>query len=398
MRCQPIAHAGHHAAPRARAWRVLPLLCLIGAPGTVPAQEIYRFIDASGHVVYSDRPDPAAPQAAAVPVEAPGNPPRKLHFCWTNCFTLTLADGVYRRDDGTDESWTVESFAAQGIVLHRHDAPAEWNGYRQDVTYAGRMSNDRLVDVTVDGKPVSGIALSWGTALDVLPGSNAERDAVNAAEPYASPIDPVSSDVAPPAPPAEDQPPLPEDGYLWTPGYWYWRNRGYVWIPGVWLRPPRTGFLWTPGYWSVAGTGFLFHPGHWGATVGYYGGVNYGHGYSGSGYSGGRWVGSSFNYDSALNRVSPALAQHTGAGPASGRAARGVVSIAPPSSGFVAPQQKALPRAAGRPAAAVTPRTSEPQPRAAAPESPPAPARPVISAPRTKINEVARTGTVPSKK
>jgi hypothetical protein len=30
----------------------------------------------------------------------------------------------------------------------------------------------------------------------------------------------VSIDIAPPALPVYDQPPLPGPGYLWTPGYW----------------------------------------------------------------------------------------------------------------------------------------------------------------------------------
>jgi hypothetical protein len=39
--------------------------------------------------------------------------------------------------------------------------------------------------------------------------------------------------------------------------------------------------------------------------VGYYGGINYGFGYSGVGYDGGRWVGHSFAYNSAVSHVSP---------------------------------------------------------------------------------------------
>jgi len=126
--------------------------------------------------------------------------------------------------------------------------------------------------------------------------------------------------------PEENQPALPEDGSLWTPGYWYWRDQGYVWIPGVWARPPRIGFLWTPAYWGVAGTLFVFHPGHWGSTVGFYGGVNYGYGYFGTGYTGGHWIGNSFAYNSAVNHVDPAVAHHLYAQSVTGQASRGVVS------------------------------------------------------------------------
>jgi hypothetical protein len=287
------------------------ILGLTTAAGMVQAGEIYKSIDADGKVVYSDHLDPSMSQSTAVQLEDPHGPPGQLHFCWTNCFTLALDNGVYRRADGTDESWTVETFSPNAIVLHRHDAPADWNGYSKDVVYAGQVSNDRLIGVTVNGKPVSGIDASWGTALDTLPGSNAERDGMTAANLNSSSGDTVSSATPPPPLPEEDQPTLPQDGSLWTPGYWYWRDRGYFWIPGAWMRPPRVGFLWTPGYWAAAGTVFVFHPGHWGATVGFYGGVNYGYGYFGNGYSGGHWIGTSFAYNSAVNHVDPVVAHHT---------------------------------------------------------------------------------------
>jgi hypothetical protein len=81
------------------------------------------------------------------------------------------------------------------------------------------------------------------------------------------------------------------------------------------------GVVWTPGYWGRAGSVFVFHPGHWGATVGFYGGVNYGNGYSGNGYSGGHWIGSSFAYDSAVNHLNPDVAHHAYAKPADARSA-----------------------------------------------------------------------------
>jgi hypothetical protein len=251
-------------------------------------------------------------------------PPSQLHFCWTNCFTLILDNGVYRRADGTAESWTVETFSSDAIVLHRHDAPDDWNGYSEDVVYAGQVSNDRLIGVTVNGKPTSGIDVSWGTALNTLPGTNAERDAKTTANLNSASVASVSSAAIPPPLPEENQPALPEDGSLWTPGYWYWRDQGYVWIPGVWARPPRVGVLWTPAYWSSAGSVFVFHPGHWGSTVGFYGGVSYGYGYFGNGYTGGHWIGNSFAYNSAVNHVDAAVAHHIYALP--GQASRGVLS------------------------------------------------------------------------
>jgi hypothetical protein len=323
----------------------LGMLCLTAAAGGVHAGQIYKSVDANGNVVYSDHLDSSMSQSTVVQLEDPGLPPHELHFCWTNCFTLILEDGVYRRTDGTDESWTVETFSRQAIVLHRHDAPADWNGFSQDVTYAGQVANDRLIGVTVNGKPTSGVDASWGDALNTLPGSNAERDAIGTAQPNAQPntlpSDTVSTATTPPPLQAEEQPSLAEDGYLWTPGYWSWRNTRYVWISGAWVRPPHVGLLWTPPYWASAGSVFVFHPGHWGPTVGFYGGVNYGHGYFGNGYSGGHWIGNSFAYNSAINHVNPAVAHHSFNQPTTAAIQR----TRPPTSNVVEPN---------RPAAVVT--------------------------------------------
>jgi len=317
--------------------RIFPaILWLTAAAGMAHAGEIYKSVDADGKVVYSDHLDPSLSQSTPVQLDDPLLPPRELHFCWTNCFTLTLDKGVYRRVDGTDESWTVETYSDKAIVLHRHDA--DRNGHRTDVVYAGQVSDDRLIGVTVNGVPVSGIDASWGIALNTLPGSNAERDARNAAAPDSSSGGSVSSAAAPgsssggsvssaatpPPLPGEDQPELPQDGYVWTPGYWYWRDQGYLWIPGAWVRPPRVGWLWTPAYWSSVGTVFVFHPGYWGSTVGFYGGVNYGYGYFGNGYSGGHWIGNSFVYNSAANHLNPAIAHRTYAESVPSQDSRGV--------------------------------------------------------------------------
>ena len=47
----------------------------------------------------------------------------------------------------------------------------------------------------------------------------------------------------PPPLPDYEQPPCPEDGYLWTPGYWHWTGSDYYWVPGTWVQPPRVGSL-----------------------------------------------------------------------------------------------------------------------------------------------------------
>ena len=102
---------------------------------------------------------------------------------------------------------------------------------------------------------------------------------------------------APPPLPDYEQPPCPEDGYLWTPGYWGWSGAGYYWVPGTWVQPPRMGVLWTPGYWAFAGGAYAFHAGYWSPHVGYYGGINYGYGYPGRGFVGGGWHGNRYSYN-----------------------------------------------------------------------------------------------------
>jgi hypothetical protein len=108
---------------------------------------------------------------------------------------------------------------------------------------------------------------------------------------------------APPQLPDNEQPPCPEEGYLWTPGYWAWSPAGYYWVQGAWVQPPRVGVLWTPGYWGWVDTVYLFHRGYWAPHIGYYGGINYGFGYFGVGFAGGRWVGNSFAYNGAVANV-----------------------------------------------------------------------------------------------
>jgi hypothetical protein len=115
----------------------------------------------------------------------------------------------------------------------------------------------------------------------------------------------VSVDVAPPGLPDDDQPPIPGDGYVWAPGYWAWSDddQDYYWVPGTWVAAPVIGYLWTPGYWFADGGVFVWYPGYWGPHVGFYGGVNYGHGYGGRGYQGGYWQGSHLVYNRAASNL-----------------------------------------------------------------------------------------------
>ena len=121
----------------------------------------------------------------------------------------------------------------------------------------------------------------------------------------------LSVTVAPPALPVYTQPICPEAGYIWTPGYWsYSDDGGYFWVPGTWVEPPTVGFLWTPGYWGWNSGAYIWNAGYWGPQVGFYGGINYGFGYSGVGYAGGYWRGSNFFYNSRVNNVNVAIVHH----------------------------------------------------------------------------------------
>jgi hypothetical protein len=120
----------------------------------------------------------------------------------------------------------------------------------------------------------------------------------------------VSINIAPPVLPVYTQPPCPQDGYLWTPGYWAWGPAGYYWVPGVWVAPPRVGVLWTPGYWGFAGGAYVWNAGYWGPHVGFYGGVNYGFGFTGMGFVGGVWAGNSFRYNTAVVSVNSAVVRN----------------------------------------------------------------------------------------
>jgi WXXGXW repeat (2 copies) len=113
----------------------------------------------------------------------------------------------------------------------------------------------------------------------------------------------ISVHIGPPALPVYAQPVCPGPGYIWTPGYWAYGPDGYYWVPGTWVTAPEPGFLWTPGYWGFADGAYVWHAGYWGPHVGFYGGINYGFGYTGVGFVGGEWRGRVFMYNRAVTNV-----------------------------------------------------------------------------------------------
>ena len=125
----------------------------------------------------------------------------------------------------------------------------------------------------------------------------------------------ISAGAAPPLLPVYAQPPIPGPGYVWIPGYWAWDGQEYYWVPGYWATPPAAGLLWTPPYWAWNDGAYDFYPGYWAPTVGYYGGIDYGFGYTGVGYDGGYWRNNQFFYNTAVNISRRAVALCTSARP-----------------------------------------------------------------------------------
>jgi len=121
----------------------------------------------------------------------------------------------------------------------------------------------------------------------------------------------ISVGFAPPVLPVYEQPPCPQPGWMWTPGYWAYGPDGYYWVPGTWVPAPYEGALWTPGYWGFENSLYIWHPGYWGRHVGYYGGVNYGFGFFGVGFVGGAWRGHVFAYNTAVVRVNTTIIRNT---------------------------------------------------------------------------------------
>lgn len=121
----------------------------------------------------------------------------------------------------------------------------------------------------------------------------------------------LSIDVAPPPLPIYVQPIAPGPDFIWAPGYWAYDEGGYYWVPGTWVRAPRVGLLWTPGYWGWSDGYYVWHTGYWGPHVGFYGGINYGCGYTGSGYWGGHWDHGAFFYNTAVSHVNTTIIHNT---------------------------------------------------------------------------------------
>ena len=155
----------------------------------------------------------------------------------------------------------------------------------------------------------------------------------------------ISIRTAPPQLPAYEQPVCPDEGYIWVPGYWAYGPNGYFWVPGIWEPAPEAGLLWTPGYWGWSNGYYIWHEGYWAGHVGFYGGINYGHGYGGVGYEGGYWNEGRLYYNSAVTNVNVAVIHTTYQASANENPVRTTVSDPRPETAF--PGGRLEPRAVG---------------------------------------------------
>jgi hypothetical protein len=119
----------------------------------------------------------------------------------------------------------------------------------------------------------------------------------------------ASATMPPPAIPEYEQPLPPQENLIWTPGYWAWSGdvSDYYWVPGTWVAPPIVGYLWTPGYWIVQRGMYAWHGGYWGPHIGFYGGINYGHGYFGRGFADGSWRDGRMIYNQPVANAAPVI-------------------------------------------------------------------------------------------
>jgi hypothetical protein len=130
--------------------------------------------------------------------------PSVMHFCGANCTTLTLDHGHYIAGPRNSweptnftSTWTIETFTRESVVIHRHDSPNPANAVGingWDTTYKGKISSEgnSLIFTSQDDRPVSpNLRLTWGSALNSTPGSNAERDAGKVSPPPTTVVVPI---------------------------------------------------------------------------------------------------------------------------------------------------------------------------------------------------------------
>jgi hypothetical protein len=195
-------------------------------------------------------------------------------------FALTVALGVAGCKNSQDAS-------ADQSTQNMSQDPADANLSTASDTTSGASSAAPAADTSTAPAPT---AQASNASYESTPEVSGEQPVAQAPQP-------------PPQLPEYSQPPCPGDGYIWTPGYWNYATTGYFWVPGVWTHAPYVGALWTPPYWGWHGGAYVLYPGYWGTHIGFYGGINYGFGYTGLGYHGGYWNNGAFNYNRTVNNI-----------------------------------------------------------------------------------------------
>jgi uncharacterized membrane protein YgcG len=78
---------------------------------------------------------------------------------------------------------------------------------------------------------------------------------------------------------------------------------------------PYVDALWTPPWWEFYGGGYRWHHGYWSRYIGFYGGIDYGYGYTGLGFDGGYWNNGQFYYNREVanvdTRVTPSVYKYS---------------------------------------------------------------------------------------
>ncbi len=186
------------------------------------------------------------------------------------------------------------ALVAAGCHGNHQNASADTQNMSQDPADANLApASDTSASATgapVGAAPATSTAQTAPASYESTPEDTGEQPVASAPQP-------------PPELPEYSQPPCPGDGYIWTPGYWNYEATGYFWVPGVWTRAPFVGALWTPPYWGINRGVYVLFPGHWGTHIGFYGGINYGFGYTGLGYHGGYWNTDHFYYNRTVNNI-----------------------------------------------------------------------------------------------
>lgn len=184
------------------------------------------------------------------------------------------------------------------------------------VTFAflGLTACNRSQNQAASGNPANGNLAPASEASEAAPESNVPTSGNSYSQPEASQPASYEQTVEAPDPPPElpeySQPPSPDGDYIWTPGYWAYADGGYYWVPGAWVLAPWVGALWTPPWWGYEDGVYLWHAGYWGPHIGFYGGVDYGFGYTGRGYYGAYWNDGRVYYNRAVTNVSPNVSRY----------------------------------------------------------------------------------------